>query len=342
MLATSQQLPLIVKAGGSVLAPIDLRCSFRHRTCGAEHGMETCAETLEDRKLGRSVTVLFGAQAGKYPYGNSLLVEGAEEALLIDPSLSVIPRQRSLPPVARILNSHSHEDHIAGNYLFLDVPWHLHELDVSNIHSLDNMMAMYGYLGEVNSAFRQVLVDEFHFTPRLDALSFGDGEVFDLGGCRVRVIHTPGHTRGHCAFFIEPDDVLFLADIDLSSFGPYYGDAWSSLDEFERTLQRVREIEARWYATFHHIGVLEGRAAFLERFDRFAAVIRKREERLLAFLNEPRTLDNIVRYRFIYRAEDPVSFADAVERRSMAQHLEVLLRDGRVTEVEPGRYVARR
>jgi glyoxylase-like metal-dependent hydrolase (beta-lactamase superfamily II) len=254
----------------------------------------------------------------------------------------MIPRRPSLPPVARILNSHSHEDHIAGNYLFPDVPWHLHEMDVANIHSLDNMMAMYGYLGEVNAAFRQLLIDEFHFMPRPDALSFADGEVFDLGGCRVRVIHTPGHTRGHCAFFIEPDDVLFLADIDLSSFGPYYGDAWSSLDEFERTLRRVREIEARWYATFHHIGVLEGRAAFLERFDRFAAVVRSREQRLLAFLSEPRTLDDIAQHRFIYRAEDPVSFAEAVERRSMAQHVEALLRDGRVTEVEPGRYVARR
>jgi glyoxylase-like metal-dependent hydrolase (beta-lactamase superfamily II) len=288
------------------------------------------------------VTVLFGAHAGKYPYGNSLLVEGSEGALLIDPSLSVIPRQSSLPPVARILNSHSHEDHIAGNYLFPNVPWHLHEGDVSNIHSLDNMMVMYGYLGEVDAAFRQLLIDEFHFIPRLDALSFVDGAVFDLGGCRVRAIHTPGHTRGHCAFFIEPDDVLYLGDIDLSSFGPYYGDAWSSLDEFERTLRQVREIEARWYATFHHIGVLEGRAAFLERFDRFAAVIRSREQRLLAFLSEPRTLDDIAQHRFIYRAQDPVSFAEAVERRSMSQHIDALLRDGRIQEPEPGRYMAAR
>jgi glyoxylase-like metal-dependent hydrolase (beta-lactamase superfamily II) len=299
-------------------------------------------ENLEDRRLGPSVTVLFGAHAGKYPYGNSLLVEGREEALLIDPSLSVIPRRPSLPPVARILNSHSHEDHIAGNYLFPDVPWHLHEMDVQNIHSLDNMMVMYGYLGEVDAAFRQLLVDEFHFTPRLDAVSFADGAVFDLGGCRVRAIHTPGHTRGHCAFFIEPDAVLYLGDIDLSSFGPYYGDAWSSLDEFERTLRQVREIEARWYATFHHIGVLQGRAAFLERFDRFAGVMRSREQRLLAFLSEPRTLDDIAQHRFIYRPEDPVSFAEAVERRSMSQHIETLLRDGRVRELEPGRYVAAR
>ena len=29
----------------------------------------------------------------------------------------------------------------------------------------------------------------------------------------------------------------------------------------------------RWYATFHHKGVVEGRAAFVEALDAFAAVI---------------------------------------------------------------------
>lgn len=296
--------------------------------------------SLEDRKLGNSVTVLFGLHSGKYPYGNSLLVQGAEETLLIDPSLSVIPRRDALPPIARILNSHSHEDHIAANYLFDQVPWHVHELDRTNLHSLDNMMAMYGYLEEADTAFRQLLVDQFHFVPRPDALGFADGDVFDLGGCRVLVIHTPGHTRGHCAFHVEPDDVLYLGDIDLSSFGPYYGDAWSCLEDFQRTLRQVRALPARWYATFHHVGVIEGRDAFLERIDRFAAVIERREQRLLSFLQEPRTLEEITRHRFIYRSQDAVSFIDAVERRSMAQHLELLSDAGRVREVEAGRYMA--
>jgi hypothetical protein len=102
----------------------------------------------------------------------------------------------------------------------------------------------------------------------------------------------------------------------------------------------VREIDARWYATFHHIGVLEGRAAFLERLDRFAAVIGRREERLLAYLGQPRSLDEVAAHRFVYRPEDPVPFAEPVERRSMAQHLARLVRRGRVREVEPGRFAA--
>jgi glyoxylase-like metal-dependent hydrolase (beta-lactamase superfamily II) len=291
------------------------------------------------RVLGR-VTVLEGGRSGKYPDGNSLLVEGAAESMLIDPSLSLVSRAAPPPRVDRVLNSHCHEDHIAGNHLFPDAPWHLHELDLPGMRSLDDMMAIYGYAGAIGDSFRRVLVDQFHYRARPDAVPYRDGDRFDLGGVTVHVIHAPGHTRGHCCLLCEPDGVLYLGDIDLSSFGPYYGDAWSSLEDFERTLAEVRGIEARWYATFHHIGVLDGRAAFLERLDRFTAVIADRERRLLEFLVEPHTLDEIAAHRFVYRPQDDVSFAEPVERRSMGQHVERLVRDGRVREVEEGRYAA--
>jgi glyoxylase-like metal-dependent hydrolase (beta-lactamase superfamily II) len=178
--------------------------------------------------------------------------------------------------------------------------------------------------------------------PRADALGFADGHVFDLGGgVRVRAIHAPGHTRGHCVFHVEPDDVLYLADIDLSSFGPYYGDAWSCLADFERTLAAVRDFPARHYATFHHIGVIDDRDEYRTRIDRFAGVIRDREERMLRFLAAPHSLDEIAEHRFVYRPGDPVLFAEPVERRSMGQHLDRLMAEGRVEEVEPGRFRAR-
>jgi hypothetical protein len=100
----------------------------------------------------------------------------------------------------------------------------------------------------------------------------------------------------------------------------------------------VRGLDARYYATFHHVGVIEGRAAYQERLDRFTAVIFDRERRLVSYLAEPHTLDDIVRHRFIYRPLDQVLFADGVERRSMALHLARLVRDGRVRELAPGLY----
>ena len=290
------------------------------------------------RPLG-SVTVLVGERGGKYPHGNSLLVAGSEETVVVDPSLTLARDPLARPDADWVLNSHCHEDHVAGNHLYMHVPWRLHDADLPGIASVDGIMAIYGFDAATDAAFRPVVTDQFHFTPRADAIGFRDRDVFDLGGgVRIRVMHTPGHTRGHSCFHVEPDDVLYLGDIDLSSFGPYYGDAWSSLEDFERTLDVVRAVDARWYATFHHIGVLEGRAAFLEHLDRFAAVITRRETALLAFLAEPRSLDDIAAHRFVYRPGDAVAFADPVERRSMSQHLTRLAALGRVVEVEPGRW----
>jgi len=295
-------------------------------------------EPFEQASFG-ATTVYFGERRGKYPHGNSIAVRGRSESVVIDPSLGLVARPAAERPRAdRVLHSHCHEDHFAGSFLYPDAPWHFHEADLPGIGSLDALLDLYGYPEPIRSAWAKTVVERFHFTPRPDARGFRGGDVFELGGARVEVIHAPGHTRGHSFFRILPDDLIVLADVDLSSFGPYYGDAWSDLEDFERTLASARELRARWYATFHHIGVIEGREAFLERLERFAAVIADRERRLLEYLAEPRSLDEIVRHRFVYRPQDAVAFADGVERRSMAQHLARLERAGRVRQIDPGRY----
>ena len=297
--------------------------------------------TWTARPLGPHATVLVGEQGGKYPHGNALLVRGASATVIIDPSLSVVGATEGLPPVDRVVNGHVHEDHVAGNHCFPDATWHVPAEDLPGIRTLDGLMDIYGFDAPTAAAFRPVVVEQFHFTPRADAVPYAHGAVFDLGGgVRVRAIHAPGHTRGHSFLHVEPDDVLYLGDVDLSSFGPYYGDAWSCLEDFERTLAMARTLEARWYATFHHVGVLEGRTAFVERLDRFAGVIASREAALLAFLSEPRTMAEVVARRFVYRPGAAVPYADQVERRSMSQHIARLAAAGRVREVESGRWVA--
>jgi len=302
----------------------------------------SASDVLKQEAFG-PVTVLYGPNRGKYPNGNTLWVRGPEESALIDPALGLIPRRDALPQADRILNSHCHEDHWAGNFLFPELPVHLHEADVMGMQSLENLLEIYGYNEDIKTAWIHRLLDDYHFVPRPDAHSFRDGDVFDLGGpVRIRVIHAPGHTRGHCFFWIEPDDILYLADVDLSSFGPYYGDAWSDLEDFERTLDALERETPRYWATFHHIGVIEEPGVFRERLKRFRAMIGDREQRLLAFLAEaPRGMAEIVDHRFVYRPGDEILFGESVERRSMELHLARLIRSGQVEESEPGRFRSR-
>ena len=294
-------------------------------------------EDLLDRQIG-PVTVLFGYERGKYPYGNSMLIQGNRLTAIVDPCLGVVARRDRLPDVDLVIHSHTHEDHIAGTHLFRDRPWYAHRADALGLESLDGLMTMYGLPSAADEAFRQQVETDFFYPHGGEVQPFDEGHLFDLGGVTVRVIHTPGHTRGHCCMQIdwegnETGSFVYLGDIELTGFGPYYGDAWSDLGDFETSIERLRGIDAHWWLTFHHKGLIEGRDRFLDMLDRFAAMIDDRENRLLEFLQIPRSLEEIVAHRFVYRPGQTGVFIDSVERRSMGMHLDRLLEARRVRQL---------
>ncbi|MFJ4282480.1 MBL fold metallo-hydrolase [Streptomyces massasporeus] len=294
------------------------------------------ATTAYTEKHYGGVTVLVGAELGAYPYANSVLVRGTAETLLIDPSLSLVATP---PPADLVLVSHAHEDHVAGLADY-DAPVRVHEEDLAALRSREVMVEGYGLPPDVAGRMHTLLRDRFHVRGRPDATGFEDGTVFDLGGRTVTVVHLPGHTPGHSGFLIEPDGFLFLGDIDLTSFGPYYGDVGSSLPDFEASLRRCRDIGVRWYGTAHQKGVIEGAGEFHRRLDDFVGVVEKRDATLLAFLDEPRTVEEIVGRRLVYRPHVEGLHVEPVERRTAVQHLDRLIKAGLATEVEQGRFRA--
>ncbi len=288
-------------------------------------------------RLTPSVSVLQGEDNGAYPSGNSVLVQGASETVLIDPSVTVVANGGAPAPVDAVINSHGHEDHLPGNSLFAEARIHIHNDDLPAATSLDGLLDVYGLEGQRRADFGHQIVDEFSYRARPDAQGFEDGHVFDLGGgVAVEAMHLPGHTRGHSGLII--DNVFFLSDIDLTGFGPYYGDAWSDLEQFDESLRRAREVEADWYVTFHHKGIIEGRRTYLEMIDRFHAVIETRHRAMLDHLAEPRSIDDMVRHRFVYRPQVENVIVEAVEQRTAELHVARMLDRGEAVEVEPGRY----
>ncbi|GAB89381.1 hypothetical protein GORHZ_060_00130 [Gordonia rhizosphera NBRC 16068] len=293
--------------------------------------MAAFAEEHYDR-----VTVLASGHRGVYPYGNTVVVRGSEATLVVDPSLEV-----DHDPVGTdvVMISHAHEDHIAGLKHFRSAI-RAHTADVDAVRSLAALLDGYGLTPQERLAVGRDIADQFDLPDGFpDTAGVEAGHVFDLGDVTATVIHLPGHTPGHCGVLVEPTGFFYIADIDLTSFGPMYGDVGSSVDDYLASLDRVRNIDARWYGTFHQKGVVEGAEELGRRLDDFAAVIRRREERLLEFLDRPRSVAEIVTHRLVYRPHVQLPFVDAVERRTAQLHLARLMRHAQVVETDDGTFV---
>jgi len=275
------------------------------------------------------IKVILGEKNGKYPYGNSILVEDDVTAL-IDPSLMIrdLQGQVTARKVDLLFNSHYHEDHGVENSLFLDAPLHLHTLDAPALRSLDTLFDCYGMDAAATEAWKPVVVEKYFYQPREYIVELRGGEVFDFGHTRMRVLHTPGHTGGHCCFFFENEGVLFVADWDLTWFGPVYADLTSDLDATIASLNQIRALGAKTLVSFHEAGICDEHQEAV--VTDYLAVVYEREKLLLDFLAVPRTLDEIIKRRIVYRKDYDIVWIDAVEKNSMLLHLRKLMQEGRV------------
>ena len=290
------------------------------------------------RSFGR-VKVIFGKKNGKYPYGNSILVEDDVTAL-IDPSLMIrdLRGRVTARKIDLLFNSHYHEDHGVGNSLFPAAPLHLHTLDAPALRSLDTLFDYYGMDEAATEAWKPIVVEKYYYQPREQIVELSDGEVFDFGHTRMRVMHTPGHTGGHCCFFFENEGVLFVADWDLTWFGPVYADLTSDLEATIASLNQIRALGAKTLVSFHEAGICEEYQDAV--VTRYLDVVYEREKLLLDFLAAPRTLAEIIKRRIIYRKNYDIVWIDAVEKNSMLLHLRKLRQEGRV-EWDGDRYLHR-
>jgi glyoxylase-like metal-dependent hydrolase (beta-lactamase superfamily II) len=237
-----------------------------------------------------------------------------------------------------IILGHVHEDHLAGLGQRDALPLWVHEGDLEAARSWEGMTRHFGYSPDVLATWHERMVREFHYQPRPHAMGYVDGHTWDLGGgVRVSAHHMPGHTSGHCVLVVEPEGVAFIGDIDLTGFGPYYGDATSSLRQFRHSLKAVRELDAQVWVTSHHRGVITDRDAFETALQAFVDKLDQRADKLLGMLqHQPQSLDSLVAQRLVYPVGYEAAFVNDVERRMIEQHLRELMESGQVRCVDEG------
>lgn len=118
-----------------------------------------------------------------------------------------------LKPVA-LVNTHGHFDHIGAIHPLMEkykLPFYMHKDDEFLLGQGKKVMQMYGF-GDMETP---VITNQLEH-----------GQTIELGGIKMEVIHTPGHTPGGCCFYIDglksviTGDTLFLESVGRTDF-PY-------------------------------------------------------------------------------------------------------------------------
>ena len=280
---------------------------------------------MKDRQFGR-LRFISGDNRGKYPFNHSLYIDGGDACVIIDPacSLEKLSRLRDKEGVDMVWLSHWHEDHFHYMYLFDSSPLWISERDFPPLTDMEIFLDWYGLKEESRRAYwKKVMREQFNFQPRSKARFIRNDEKIDLGQVKVQVIATPGHTPGHLSFFFSEEELLFLGDYDLTSFGPWYGDVASSIDETIKSIRRLKQIPAKKWIACHENGLFEENPGKL--WDNYENIIYEREEKILNYLKKPHTLEEISAAWLIYgKPRKPLEFFEYNERLLVKKHLEYL------------------
>jgi len=129
--------------------------------------------------------------------------EATREGVVIDPggdSDSILAAIKAEGLTIRyILNTHAHFDHMAANEPLLAATGALLAL-----HPADAELLATGGGGRWFGL-------PFISSPNPD-VELVDGQELKVGGLQLKVLHTPGHSPGHVAFYLSEERVLFSGD----------------------------------------------------------------------------------------------------------------------------------
>ena len=183
------------------------------------------------------------------------LLTGTERALLIDTGLGICDisqpvRALTDKPVTAVA-THIHWDHVGGHKYYPDFCAHEAELDwLDGAFPLSRETIREMLLDRCDPP-EDFRVEDYEMFQGVPTRVLRDGDILDLGGRRLEVLHTPGHSPGHMCFWEAERGYLFTGDLVYKDvLFAYYPS--TDPEAYLQSLERVASLPVRRVFPAHH------------------------------------------------------------------------------------------
>ncbi|NSW84060.1 MAG: MBL fold metallo-hydrolase [Syntrophothermus sp.] len=272
----------------------------------------------------------------QFPYCHCVLVQDdrccfLDTAMPASHLLEIIEEKQ----VDVVLYTHGHLDHVY-NRNRIHKPFYLYPMEEMWMESEQKFLEAFGFSSSEEKVFGKLMMQAGEWSSGKPDGHLFPGQVIDLGKNRIQVLPLPGHTPGHCGFFFLDEGILYSGDIDLTDFGPFYGNPVSSIEDFISSLEFLIELQPDMILAGHGEGIVKRNVR--QRLRDYRDIIFKREDDLVANLKRfgKATLNEIVSWKTIYGKynypEEYEALYRVIERNMDVKHLERLIAQGRVVK----------
>ena len=184
------------------------------------------------------------------------LLCGTNSAVLIDTGLGIANIKKVIDSLTalpiRVITTHIHWDHIGGHRYFDNIAVHEAEKDWLSVQFPIPLIVVKRNLMREDCDFPiEFDVDEYQLFQGEPQQILHDGDTINLGNRSITVIHTPGHSPGHCCFYEPERKYLYSGDlIYRGCLDAFYPTTDPKL--FRQSVRKVQQLEINRVLPAHH------------------------------------------------------------------------------------------